>query len=226
MKKGKNNIPIENKIPVPTIRRLPLYLSFLKSINSIEIKFITASDIARELHVDPTQITKDLSGINVKGKTKVGYEIKTLINIIETFLGYHIRRKAFIIGVGNLGAALINYNDFNQEGMVIIKGFDIASDKIGKEINNIKIFNIDTIKEQFYKTPVDIGIITVPVNQTQKIADILTECGIKAIWNFSSMPISAPDDIIIENTCIDSSLAMVKWKLNRNMPIIYKNRKI
>ncbi|WP_424259659.1 hypothetical protein [Eudoraea sp.] len=100
----------------------------------------------------------------------------------------------------------------------------MANEKIGIEVNHIKTFNIDTIKENFSKTPVDIGIITVSADQTQKVADILIECGIKAIWNFSTMPISAQDNIIIENTSIDSSLAMIKWKLNKNRSLIYKNR--
>ena len=219
---------IKNKkkvtIPVPTIRRLPLYLSFLKSLHNKEIKFITASEIAKKLHVDPTQITKDFSGINVKGKTNVGYEIKALINLIESFLGYDMQLNAFIIGVGNLGKALINFNEFNLEGIEIIKGFDVAAKEIRNKINNVEIFDINTIKEHFNKTPVEIGIITVPTYHTQKIADILAKCGIKAIWNFSTMPISAPDDIIIENTCMDSSLAMIKWKLKKNTPLIYKNR--
>ncbi len=220
--KTKNNKKVT--ISVPTIRRLPLYLSFLKSLHYKKIKFITASEIARKLHVDSTQITKDFSGINVKGKTNVGYEIKALINVIESFLGYDMQLNAFIIGVGNLGKALINFNEFNLEGIEIIKGFDVAAKEIGNRINNVEIFDINTIKEHFNKTPVEIGIITVPTYHTQKIADMLTKCGIKAIWNFSTMPISAPDDIIIENTCMDSSLAMIKWKLKKNTPLIYKNR--
>lgn len=224
MKKTILNKNKKTTISVPTIRRLPLYLSFLKSIENKDKKFITAPEIARELRVDSTQITKDLSCINITGKTKIGYEVANLIAVIEHFLGYHIRRKAFVVGVGNLGTALIKFEEFYQEGMEIIKGFDIAKNKIGKEINNIEILNVDIIKEQFTNTPVDIGIIAVPADQTQKVADMLMECGVKAIWNFSTMPISAPDEIIIENTCIDSSLAMIKWKLNKNMPLIYKNR--
>ena len=224
MKKNNDHKSIITNVSVPTLRRLPMYLSFLKLLKNENIKFITAQEIARKLHTDPSQITKDLSGINIMGKTNVGYEVNKLISIIESFLGYNIHREAFIIGVGNLGTALMGFNEFYMEGMEIIKGFDVATEKIGKKINNKEVFNIDTIKEHFHKTPVDIGIITVPANQTQKIADILIKCGIKAIWNFSTVPISASDDVIIENTNIDSGLAMIKWKLNKNIPIIYKNR--
>lgn len=211
-------------LPVPTIRRLPLYLSFLKSIKNKETKFISAPDIAKNLHIDPSQITKDFSFINVTGKTKVGYQINKLIRVLEDFLGHHESKKAFIVGIGDLGMALIKYNEFSEKGLEIIAGFDTDTEKFRIEINDIKIFNIDKFKEIFDQTPVDIGIITVPVDHAQKIADLMTKCGIKAIWNFSATPISAPDNIIVENTSIDSSLAMIKLKLNENKPLIYKNR--
>lgn len=217
---GKNT----TGLPVPTIRRLPLYLSFLKSFNDIEGTFISAPEIARELHIDSTQITKDFSYINVKGKTKVGYKTSEIIQIIEDFLGYHEPKKAFLVGIGNLGLALIKYNAFSKEGLKIIMGFDINEEITGTEINDTKIFNINKIEENFIKTPVDIGIITVPSGHAQKVADIMINCGIKAIWNFSATPISIPDHIIVENTSIDSGLAMITWKLNKNKPLIYKNR--
>lgn len=214
---------IKKKISVPAIRRLPLYLCFLKSIND-KTKYITAREMAQELHVGSTQITKDFSYINMEGTPKLGYETKPLINAIERFLGYDIQRMCFLIGVGNIGKALLNFSDFKNEGMEIIKGFDVDDNKYGHIINNVEVFNINSIEFHFKQTPADIGIIAVPSSETQNAADLLIKCGIKAIWNFSTMPISAPKDIIVENTCIDSSLAMIKWKLNKNVPLIYKNR--
>lgn len=224
MKKTLDNKNSKTIIPVPTIRRLPLYLSFLKSKKNEAINFISAPKIAKELQIDPTQITKDFSYLKIAGKTKIGYETKTLINVIEDFLGYHVSRKAFIVGIGNLGLALLKYNEFSKERMEIIVGFDIDDKKIGQVINGIKILNIHDFKKKYTQTPVDIGIITVPADQAQRVADIMTNNGIKAIWNFSARPVSAPDNIIIENTSIDSGLAMIKWKLNNNKHLIYKNR--
>ena len=226
MKKTKGTKKSPTVIPVPTIRRLPLYRSFLKSRKNKESKFMSAPEIAKELHIDSTQITKDFSFINVLGKTKVGYEINSLISDIEDFLGYRILRKAFIVGIGNLGTALIKYNEFSKEGMEIVAGCDIDTEKIGTEINDLKIFSIDKFKENYNETPVEIGIITVPADQAQIVANTMIECGIKAIWNFSATPISAPDNTIVENTSIESGLAMIKWKLSSNRPLIYKNRKL
>jgi redox-sensing transcriptional repressor len=221
MKSGKNNT---TGLPVPTIRRLPLYLSFLKSTKNKKRVFISAPEIAKELHIDATQITKDFSFINVSGKTKVGYKTNDIIRIIENFLGYHEPKKAFLVGVGNLGMALIKYNAFSKEGLKITVAFDIATEKVAKDINNIKVFNINEFEKEFIEAPVEIGIITVPSDHAQKVADIMIKCGIKAIWNFSATPISVPNNIIVENTSIDSGLAMITWKLNKNKPLIYKNR--
>ena len=214
----------KNIVPVPTIHRLPLYLSFLKSIKTLEVKHISAPEIAKVLHIDSTQITKDFSYLNISGKTKIGYETINLIKVIEDFLGYHIKRKAFIVGVGNLGLAILKYDEFAIEGMEIIAGFDLAFKKANTEENNIKIYNVDEFANRAKITPVDIGIIAVPAQEAQKVADLMVNSSIRAIWNFSARPVSAPDYVIIENTSIDAGLAMIKWKLNKNKPLIYKNR--
>ncbi len=199
-------------------------MAFLKSLRDQDIKYISAPEIAKVLHTDPTQITKDFSCVKIVGKTKVGYETNLLIEDIEHFLGYNVCRKAFLIGIGSLGNALLNHNEFANEGLRIVAGFDIDTNKIDISINNIKISNIEKLKETYEESPAEIGIITVPTDQAQNVADVLIECGIKAIWNFSARPISAPNDTIVENTSIASSLAMIKWKLNENKPLIYKNR--
>ncbi|OYT15755.1 MAG: redox-sensing transcriptional repressor Rex [Bacteroidetes bacterium 4572_77] len=224
MRKLEGNKKTQTVIPVPTIRRFPMYLSFLKSISTEAGKYISAPDMAGELHIDPTQISKDFSYLKISGKTKVGYEANTLISVIEDFLGYHILRKAVIVGIGNIGVALIKYNEFKKEGMEIIAGFDIDDQVIGQKINNVEIFKMEALSKDFPKEAVDIGIIAVPGNQAQEVADIMIESGMKSIWNFSVRPISASDNIIIENTSIESGLAMIKWKLHRNKPLLYKNR--
>jgi len=172
----------DNKVSAisgPSLRRLPLYHSFLLTLKIEEKKYISAPDIAKELHIHPTQIIKDLSFIKAKGKTKVGYEIVTLIKILEEFLGYHILRKAFIVGIGNLGKALIKHHNFHDEGMDIIAGFDNDIEKLKININNLELFHINEFNERIKKTPIDIGIIVVPPAQAQKIADIMIKNKVK-----------------------------------------------
>ena len=221
----ENKIKIQASISLPTITRLPLYLSFLCTLDNDGNDYISAPQIGKKLHIDNTLITKDFAAINIKGKRKVGYNIAELILVIKEFLWVEKERKAFVVGIGNLGKSLLGHKKFQSQNLNIIAGFDI-NEEVGKTIEETKIYHLDNFKEIYKKTPVEIGIITVPEIYAQNIADLMVESGIKAIWNFSSIPITAPKNIIIENLSIDSGLAMILYKLNNNVSIIYKNRKL
>jgi len=200
-------------IPRPTIRRMPLYLSFLKTIDTNTKKHISAPGMAKVLGFDPTQITKDLGYTNVVGKTRVGFEIEELIPAIEEFLGFNKKNEAFLVGAGNLGSALTKYGGFEKTGFKIIAAFDIDAEKVGTEINNIKVLHMDKFEDLAKRMHINIGIITVSDEYAQEIADKMVEAGIKAIWNFAPTPIKANQNIIIENTSIYSNLAVIIKKL-------------
>ncbi len=216
---------IQASISLPTITRLPLYLSYLCTLDNDGNGYISAPQIGKKLHIDNTLITKDFAAIHIKGKRKVGYDIAELILVIKKFLWVDIERKALVVGIGNLGKSLLGHKKFQSQNLNIIAGFDI-NEEVGKTIEDTKIYHLDRFKEIYKKTPVEIGIITVPEMYAQNIADLMVESGIKAIWNFSSIPITAPKNIIIENLSIDSGLAMILYKLNNNISIVYKNRKL
>lgn len=219
------NTKNEVLISLPTITRLPLYLSYLCTIDDNVNGYISAPQIGKKLHIDNTLITKDFAAIHIKGKRKVGYNIAELIVVIKDFLWVKTERKAFVVGIGNLGKSLLGHKKFQSQNLNIIAGFDI-NENVGKTIEETKIYHLNSFKEIYKKNPVDIGLITVPEMYAQNIADLMVESGIKAIWNFSSIPITAPKEIIIENLSIDSGLAMIMYKLNNNVSIIYKNRKL
>ncbi len=215
----------EALISLPTITRLPLYLSYLCTLENDGNSYISSPQIGKKLHIDNTLITKDFAAINIKGKRKVGYNIAELILVIRDFLWVKKERKAFVVGIGNLGKSLLGHKQFQSQSLNIIAGFDI-NEEVGKTIEETNIFHLDSFKEIYKKNPVEIGIITVPEIYAQDIANMMVECGIKAIWNFSSIPVTAPKNIIIENLSIDSGLAMILYKLNNNISIVYKNRKL
>ena len=200
-------------IPEPTIRRMPLYLAYLKTLDIKEKKHISAPAIAKDLGFDPTQITKDLGYTNVVGKTRVGFDIEELTIAIEDFLGFNKKNEAFLVGVGNLGSALMNYNGFDETGFKILVAFDSDPKIVGTEINNIKVLHIDTFQKLVKRMHVSIGIITVSDEFAQSIADHMVESGIKAIWNFAPTPIKESKNIIVENTSIYSNLAVIIKKL-------------
>lgn len=200
-------------IPEPTIRRMPLYLSFLKTIDTSENENISAPAMARDLGFDSTQITKDLGYTDAIGKTRVGFNIEELIKAIEVFLGYDKKNKAFLIGAGSLGTALLKYNGFAESGFSIIAAFDKHPRVVNKQINGIDVFNISKFQNLVSRLHITIGIITVNDDSAQNIADLMVKSGITAIWNFAPTPIKVREGIIVENTSIYSNLAVLIKKI-------------
>ncbi|MDR2385283.1 MAG: redox-sensing transcriptional repressor Rex [Tannerella sp.] len=197
------------KVPEPTLRRLPWYLAYIKLLKSRGDTVVSSTQIAKEIAVDASQVSKDLSFVNIAGKTRVGYEIDALTNILESFLGFTSQHKAFLFGVGQLGAALMRDSGLNQYGLDIIAGFDVREEIIGKDIESIPVFNMSELPDIQKKLRATIGIVTVPVENAQKVADFITNYGIKALWNFTPFRINVPDNIIVQNTSIYAHLAVM-----------------
>jgi redox-sensing transcriptional repressor len=202
-------------VPEPTIRRMPLYHNLLKKINIDEVEYISAPLIARILNLDPTQVVKDLSYTGIIGKTRVGYKIVELIIAIENLLGFHHPHDAFLVGAGNLGFALLNYTGFKPVGMNIIAAFDTDRKKIGTLVQDVKIYDFERYREMAEKMKPAIGIITTPPSVAQQVADVMVVWGIKAIWNYTQVSLRVPPSIVLQDTHIYASLAVIINKLNK-----------
>ncbi|MDN4753985.1 redox-sensing transcriptional repressor Rex [Porphyromonadaceae bacterium W3.11] len=203
-KKQQNNIVSE-----PALRRLPWYLAYVKLLNSQGEQVVSSTQIARSTGVEPALVAKDLSYVSLVGKTRVGYDVKNMIAVLEDFLGFNRQHKAFILGVGNLGAALLQDKGLSLYGMDIIGGYDISPDICGTEVGGVTIKHMDQIAEDVAAMNVKIGIITVPVDKAQEVTDKIVSAGIENIWNFTPFRIIVPDDVVVQNTSIYSHLAVM-----------------
>ncbi len=181
------------------INRLTLYHCILTDFIEKNIEYISSKQIAGLLHMDDSQVRKDLNLLNNSGKSRIGYIVKELKISIEKTLGFKKTKKALIVGAGNLGTAIANYGNFTDYGLQILAIFDNDKEKIGKVINGIKIQNIETLKQSVKKGEADIAILTVPAKFAQSTADYLIESGIKYIWNFAPKVLSVPDDVQVWN---------------------------
>ncbi len=208
---------IQNSIsaPVPTLRRLPRYIHVLKRLKKGNIKFVSATTIAKELGIESIQVRKDLSVTGVTGKPKVGFELDKVIVSIKRFLHWDNRYNAFLIGFGALGEAILGYDDFKNCGLNIIAAFDVDKKKIGKNFNGVEIFSMNDIYSLAEKMEVSIAVITTPGNVAQQIANDLVKAGIKAIWNFSPVPLKVEENIIVESVHLSQSLAVLTHKLSK-----------
>lgn len=204
------------KVPEPVLRRLPWYFAYARQRMQKGENSLSSTQISKDLSIDASQVAKDLSYMNLTGKTRVGYDLTELKMVLEHYLGFSEEHKAFIFGIGNLGGALIQDNGLAQYGLKVIAGFDVKYEMAGMRINQIPIHHIERFPELCRQTGTEIGVLTVPVEYAQSVADAMIEGGIKAIWNFTPTRIKVPDGIIVQNTSIYSHLALMFNRLKNS----------
>lgn len=202
------------KVPEPTLRRLPWYLAFVKLMKGKGESFISSTQIAKEINVDSSQVAKDLSYVNIAGRTRVGYDINDLVDVLEDFLGFTATHKAFLFGVGSLGASLLHDSGLSQYGLEIVAGFDVREELEGTHINGIPVYNMKDFPAMLKKYGATIAIITVPVDKAQEVTDNIVHGGIKALWNFTPFRIRVPEHVVVQNTSMYAHLAVMFNRLN------------
>ncbi|MFZ4724781.1 MAG: redox-sensing transcriptional repressor Rex [Paludibacter sp.] len=202
------------KVPEPTLRRLPWYLAYAQLVIRSGELYLSSTQIAKNIAVDASMVAKDLSYVNISGRTRVGYDVKELVEVLEDFLGFTNSHKAFLFGVGSLGGALMHDNGLEQFGLEIVTGFDVKYELSGTSINRIPIHHIDRFEELQKQTGINIGILTVPIDKAQMVSELMIAGGIQAIWNFTPFRIRVPQNIIVQNTSIYAHLAVMFNRLN------------
>lgn len=196
-------------IPEPVLRRLPWYLAYVGILRERKVEYVSSTQISRDLKVDASQIAKDLSFLDIKGKTRIGYEVGLLEHKLEEFLGFKRQHRAVIVGAGSLGGALMQDSGLTRYGLEIVAGFDVDPALVGTVKHGLPVYDSAEIVERCREMNVGIGIVTVPVEHAQSVADRLIEGGVKALWNFTPIRISTPEDVVISNTSIYAHLAVM-----------------
>lgn len=199
-----------DKVPVTKamMKRLPVYLSYLKEIPDGEFIYISATAIAGALELGEVQVRKDLALVSNGGKPKVGYLREALINDLEHFLGYDYTDNAILVGAGKLGQALLDYSGFSAFGMNVLAGFDVMPDRAQTDSGK-PIYPMEKLQSFIKSSRVRIAILTVPVEQAQAVCDQLLACGILAILNFAPTRLEVPDNILVQNENLATSLAVI-----------------
>lgn len=204
-------------ISAQALRRLPMYLNYLKSLPAEHSLNISATMIAEALRLNDVQVRKDLALVSTGGRPKIGYITKNLIFDIENFLGYDNADSAVLAGAGDLGRALLSYEGFSKYGLNIVAAFDVDDKLIGTAINGKKVLSSDKLKDLCSRMKVRIGIIAVPAPHAQEICNLMVESGILAIWNFAPVHLSVPEHIIVQNEDMAFSLARLSKNLSEKL---------
>lgn len=201
-------------LPEPTLRRLPWYLAYLETIAARGVAHVSTTTISKALNVDASQIAKDISFLNIKGKTRIGYEVDVLKTRLSDFLDFKVEHRAYVLGAGSLGHALMHDTGLVKYGLNIVAAFDINPDLIDTEVRGVKVYPLAALKDMMQSMPAEIAIIAVPAESAQDVADAAIEAGIAAIWNFTPYRVLASDDVVVSNTSIYAHLALIYNRLN------------
>jgi redox-sensing transcriptional repressor len=202
-------------ISVQTLKRLPLYLSYLKTLDREKTKIISSPAIAKALGLNEVLVRKDLAAIKSGGRPRTGYLLEKLIADLDTYLGYGNVNEAVLAGVGHLGRALLSYQGFDAYGLNIIVGFDTDEKVLGTEVGGKKVLHLEKMVSLCKRMHINIGIITVPAECAQAVCDRMIEGGILAIWNFAPITLNVPEHILVHNENMASSLAVLSKHLKK-----------
>ena len=204
------------EISKAVLKRLPGYLSYLKSTQDGGSIYISATALANALGMGEVQVRKDLAMVSDGGRPKIGYQRERLIDDIEQFLGYDNTTDAVLIGAGKLGQALCGYSGFEAYGLNILAAFD-AKPSAEATDEGTPIYPMEQLQSFCKSNKVLMGIITVPAKFAQQVCDQLIECGIKAVWNFAPTHLDVPENILVQNENMATSLAVLSMHLQAQM---------
>jgi redox-sensing transcriptional repressor len=204
------------EISKAVLKRLPGYLTYLRSIPADGSPYISATSLANALGMGEVQVRKDLAMVSDGGRPKIGYLRESLIEDIEQFLGYDNTTDAVLIGAGKLGQALLGYSGFDAYGLNILAAFDAKPTADATE-DGKPIYHISQLESFCRANKVLMGIITVPTKYAQEVCDKLIACGIKAVWNFAPAHLEVPENILVQNENMATSLAVLSMHLQAHI---------
>ena len=204
----------EKRISKAVIKRLPRYYRYLESLMNDDIERISSKDLSERMHVTASQIRQDLNNFGGFGQQGYGYNVRYLHEEIGKILGLDEKHEIIIVGIGNIGRALAGYLYPDLDNFHLCGLFDADPAKVGEEISGLKILSMEDLPAFAEKNAIDIAILTVPSEYAKEVADILVNCDIKALWNFTltDLNLSVPKGVVVENVHLLESLMRLSYK--------------
>lgn len=199
------------------IKRLPRYYRYLGELMEDGVERISSSELSNRMKVTASQIRQDLNNFGGFGQQGYGYNVKYLHSEIAKILGLDRTHHMIIVGAGNLGQALANYTQFEKQGFKLVGIFDVNPILKGVSVNGLEIRMVDELPEFIKKNQIEIATLTLPKSKALEMAKVLTDSGVKAIWNFAhtDLNLSVPTDVVVENVHLSESLMRLSYNLNR-----------
>jgi redox-sensing transcriptional repressor len=202
------------KIPQATIQRMGVYIQVLEGLLLQEQQVISSEKLAEQCEVNPSQIRKDLAYFGEFGVRGVGYYVSDLLKAIKYFLGIDRNWNCILVGVGNLGRALLRHRQLAQKGFQIQMAFDCDPFKIGERVAGHEVICTRRLKEKAQQMQIDIGLISTPPERAQRAANHMMQAGIKGIVNFAPTRINVSKDVIVDYVDFSHHLISMAFRLS------------
>ncbi|MBN1436673.1 MAG: redox-sensing transcriptional repressor Rex [Sedimentisphaerales bacterium] len=200
------------KINRPTAERLSLYYHYLKEHISPAEATVSSQQIADIIKVDPTLVRKDMAAISLRGRPRAGFDIEQAKTRIREVLGFNTVHRTVLVGAGRLGSALAAYPEFRDYGLHILALFDTNPAKIGTFVGARMIYAMSELSNIVRSQNVEMGIITVPADTAQSVADQLVAAGVTGIWCFSATQIHTPANVVVRQEHLSAGLADILYR--------------
>ncbi len=199
-----------NRIPLPTVKRLPAYLQILRAEHALNHEWTSTTTLADALRLKAIQVRKDMGSAECIGKPKKGFNTEESIEKIENLLGLKNDCEAVLIGVGSLGSALLKYGGFKLYDMKITAAFDTSPFLIGTKVGGVMVHDTEKLEKFIRRTAIRFAILAVPKEAAQATADRLIEAGIHGIWNFSPTYLKTPESVTVRREDLALNLVQLK----------------
>ena len=205
-------------IPRATAKRLSLYYRIFKRFNAEKIEKANSKQIAEAIGIDSATVRRDFSYFGELGRRGFGYDVKKLMNFFADLLNDNAITNVMIVGVGNMGRALLHYRFHERNKMKVVMAFDIDDHpEVGSTTSDgIPIYGISQIKEKIQSGNVQTAILTVPSVKAQEVASILVQAGVKGILCFSPVNLSLPKDVVVQYVALTSELQTLLYFMRKN----------
>lgn len=201
-------------IPKATAKRLPIYYRYLNMLSDAGKKRVSSNELAEAVKVDSATIRRDFSYFGALGKRGYGYDVENLLQFFKKTLNQDKLTNVALIGVGNLGHALLNFNFHKSNNVRINAAFDINEEITGTIQSGVPVYPMEDMKEQLKIQQIEIVILTVPANVAQGVTNDLIEVGVKGILNFTPLRISVPESVLVQNVDLTNELQTLIYFLD------------
>lgn len=201
-------------IPKATAKRLPLYYRYLKVLQNAGKEKVSSTELSEAVQVDSATIRRDFSYFGELGKRGYGYDVESLIEFFAKKLSEDELTSVALVGVGNLGSALLKYRFHQSNSIRVSCAFDVKEELVGRIVDGIPVYPMEDMVEQIQIQQIDVAILTVPSENAQRVADSLVKAGVKGIMNFTPVRLVTPKGVQVQNVDLTNELQTLIYFLH------------